>query len=164
MLNYEERLTFIEDFALIEDLVKESLVIWGLVLGENSLIRLYKAGKKFGELYNIFQIFCLDKDGVYRPVHMHTAVFERKVTKHSYHFDLGTNQIASRQAETQTDFSFTGLLPYAFPPVSDIQPRQRIRHQNIVNDDDHLSDSTDLSSWDEDRDLEELEDILNGLL
>ena len=36
MLNYEERLTFIEDFALIEDLVKESLVIWGLVLGGNS--------------------------------------------------------------------------------------------------------------------------------
>ena len=78
-----------------------------------------------------------------------------------------SDQIASRQIQTQTDFFFTGLLPYAIPPVSHIEPRRRNGHQNIVNDDDHSSVSSDFSSWSEERILENEdleEEIMNGLL
>ena len=51
--------------------------------------------------------------------------------------------------------------------MSHIEPRRRNGHQNIVNDDDHSSVSSDFSSWSEERILENEdleEEIMNDLL
>ena len=70
-----------------------------------------------------------------------------------------SDSIVTTQAETQTDFYFTGLLPYATPPVSDTR-------MNAEINDDFSSDSgsSDFSSWNEDRLLETEEEILRDLL
>ena len=78
-----------------------------------------------------------------------------------------SDQILTRQSQTQTDFYFTGLLPYAVPPVSDIEPYRQNRDQNIVIEENNSDASSNLSSWDEERILEEEEineEILNDLL
>ena len=76
-----------------------------------------------------------------------------------------SNQILTRRTGTQTDFYFTGLLPYALPPVPDFEPYRQNRGQNIAIEENNSEAS--FSSWDEDRILEEEEineEILNDLL
>jgi len=70
-----------------------------------------------------------------------------------------SDPIVTTQAETQTGFYFTGLLPYATPPV----PDNRMIAE-ITDDFSSDSGSSDFSSWNEDRLLETEEEILLDLL